>query len=66
MSVQRALTFKSFETNATADAFFSVHCIQMSLQISSAFRRVGTQFAVEILFELFDEIFQAIGVSDDL
>ena len=66
MSVQRALTFKSFEANATADAFFSVHCIQMSLQISSAFWRVGTQFAIEILFKLFDEIFQTIGVSDDL
>ena len=66
MSVQRALAFKSFEANATADAFFSVHCIQMSLQISSAFWRVGTQFAVEILFELFYEISQTIGFSDDL
>lgn len=66
MSVQRALAFKSFEANATADAFFSVHSIQMSLQISSAFWRVGTQFAVEILFELFYEISQTIGFSDDL
>ena len=66
MSVQRALAFKSFEANATADTFFSVHCIQMSLQISSAFWRVGTKFAVEILFKLFDEISQTIGVSDDL